>query len=109
LDQGDRHLRPHPDDDGLGVKDTSHAGNVRQHAADEAVDEIEGGDVDQDATSATGNQLLREVILQGKRELVVHVDLNADQQASADLEDGDVLHRATPASPKADRPAARCV
>ena len=42
----------HADDHGLGVEDARHAGDVAEHPADERVDHLERGDVDQHALGA---------------------------------------------------------
>src|SRR6185436_6505080 len=49
LDERDRHGGLHADDDRLGVEDARHLGDVAEHSADEGVDDLERGDVDEDA------------------------------------------------------------
>ena len=52
LDQRDRDGGPHADDDGLGVEDARHRGDVAEHAADERIDHLERRNVDQHALRA---------------------------------------------------------
>ena len=42
---------------------------------------------------AVGDDALGQVVLQGHRQTIVHVDLDRDQQAVADRRDGDFGHR----------------
>src|SRR4051812_21517329 len=44
LDEGDGDRGPHSRHHGVGVEDASHGRDVGQHAADERVHEVEGGD-----------------------------------------------------------------
>ena len=52
LDQRDRDRRPHADDDGFGIEDPRHGGDVGQHPADEGVDDLQRRDVDEHALGA---------------------------------------------------------
>src|SRR5688572_7622995 len=52
LDQGDGDRGLHPHDDRLGVEDAGHGRGVREHAADERVDDVERRDVDQHGLGA---------------------------------------------------------
>ena len=52
LDERDCDGRPHPDHDRPRIEDARHRGDVREHAADERVDDLERRDVDQDAARA---------------------------------------------------------
>ena len=81
LDQRDRDGRAHADHDRLGVEHARHRRDVADHAADERVDDLERGDVDQDAARPVWTMRSRQVVLQRHREAVVHVDLDRHQQA----------------------------
>ena len=52
FDQGDGDRRPHADDHRLGIEHARHRGDVVEHPADEAVDDLQRGDVDQHAFGA---------------------------------------------------------
>src|SRR6185312_14402428 len=92
LDQGDGHRRPHADDHGRRIEHAAHGGDVVEHAADEGIDDLQGRDVDHDAAGARRDDAVGEILLQLHRQAVVHVDLDRDQQAIADLEDRDLAH-----------------
>jgi hypothetical protein len=87
---GDR--RPHADDHRFGIEHARHRGNVAQHPADERIDHLESGDVDQHAPGVGADDLRREVVLQRHRQAVVHVDLDRDEQVAAHLENRDAFH-----------------
>src|SRR5262245_26437763 len=91
LDQRNRDRRPHADDDGLRVQDARHVRDVPQGAADERIDDLEGGDVDEHAPRAVLDDLVGQLVLQRHHEPVVHLDLNGDEQELPHLEDGDAL------------------
>ncbi len=92
LHQRDRDRRAHADDDGDRVEHARHGGDVVQHAADEGVDDFQRGYVDHDAARAIGHDALRQIVLQRHGQPVVHVDLDRDQQAIADLQDRYFAH-----------------
>src|SRR5581483_1247312 len=48
LDERDGHRGLHPHHHRLRIEDAAHPGDVRQHAADEGVDDVERADVDED-------------------------------------------------------------
>src|SRR5436305_312713 len=62
LHERDGHGRLHPDSDRLGVEDARHPCDVSQHAADERIDDVERGDIDQDAAGAVAHDAIREVV-----------------------------------------------
>jgi hypothetical protein len=92
LHQRDGDGRLHADDDGAGAEDPRHARDVRDHAADEAVDDLEARDVDEHAARARRRYPLGQIVLQRERQPVVHVDLDRDEQEIAHPEDRDALH-----------------
>src|SRR5579864_8707632 len=102
LDQRDRHGRLHADHHRDGIEHPRHGGDVVEHAADEGVHHFQGRDVDHHAARATGDDLGCEVVLQRHGQAVVHVDLNADEQTVADLEDRNLFHAAYSAGVWAD-------
>src|SRR5262249_10890542 len=55
-------------------------------------DDLEGRDVDEDPVRPRRGDALREIVLERHRQPVVHVHLDADQQAVAHLEDRDAFH-----------------
>src|SRR4030095_10737905 len=71
-------------------------GDVGDHAADERVDHVERRDVHQHASRALLGDPRSQIVLQRERELVVHVDLDGDQQERSHLEDRDAFHQALP-------------
>src|SRR5215207_9135425 len=56
--------RLHPDHYGCRIEHPGHRGNVREHAADERIDDLERGDVDQNAPGAGGGDPGGEVLLE---------------------------------------------
>jgi hypothetical protein len=93
LHQRDRDRRAHAHDDGDRVEHPGHRRDIVQHAPDEGVDDFQGRYVDHDAARPIGHDALRQIVLQRHGEPVVHVDLDRDQQAVADLEDRYLAHR----------------
>src|SRR6187549_1207513 len=63
LHEGDGHRRPHARDHRVRVEDPGHGRNIAEHAPDEGVHEVEGGDVDEDALRLVAADLLHEVVL----------------------------------------------
>ena len=80
LDQSDGDGWAHADDHGVGVEDARYRGNVVEHAADEAVDDFQGRYIDEDALGAVFHDLGREIFLERRRQPVVHIDLDRDEQ-----------------------------
>src|SRR5579883_2817798 len=91
LDQGDGDRRLHADHDGHRVEDARHRGDIVQHSPDEGIDDFERRDVYHHAARMGLYDLAREVVLQLDRELVMHVDPDADQKAIRDLENRNLL------------------
>ena len=92
---------PHPDHHRPGVEDGGDRRDRRDHPADEAVHDLEGGDVDQNAAGAGLDDALGEVLLQREGDVVLQVDLDRDQQDVADAKDRDALHVNAPWRPDA--------
>ncbi len=84
---------PHADDDRVGVEDARDGGDVVQHAADEAVDDLQRRDVDQHALGAVRDDLAGQIFLQRGRQPVVHVDLDGDEQRAAEFQNRNAVHR----------------
>ncbi len=94
LDQGDGDRGLHADDHGLRIEDAGHGRDVAEHAADEGVDHLQRGNVDQHAAGAlVATIFVGEIVLQGHRQLIVHVDLDGDQQTIAQTQNRDAVHR----------------
>src|SRR5262249_10225174 len=91
LDEGDGHGGAHAHHDRLGVQHARHARDVAQGAADERIDDLERGDVDQDSARAIADDRRGQLLLQGHHQAIVHLDLDGDEQELAHLEDADVL------------------
>src|SRR6185503_7504634 len=83
----------HPDDHGLGVQHTRDGSGGRDHPTDEAVHDLEGGDVDHDALRAGPHDLVAQVVLQCDGDVVLQIDLDGDQQDPADAQDRDLVHQ----------------
>src|SRR5687768_13389994 len=64
LDEGDGDGRLHADDHRLRIEHAGHGRRVGQHAADEGVDDVQRGDVDQDSPRAVLHDLRGEIVLQ---------------------------------------------
>src|SRR6185503_13211126 len=58
LDEGDGDGRAHARDHGVRVQDAGHGRDVAEHAPDEGVHEVEGGDVDEHALGVVAPDLL---------------------------------------------------
>ena len=84
--------RLHPDERGFRTEDLRHARDVGDHASDERIDHLERGDVDQHAPAGMPLNRIGEVVLQSQGELVVHVDLDGDEQELAHAQERDALH-----------------
>src|SRR4051812_27655465 len=80
LHERDRDGRLHTDDHRLGVEDARHRSDVAEHAADEGIDHLERGDVDEDAFGARADDPGREIVLQRHRHPVVHVHLDGHEE-----------------------------
>ena len=81
--QRDRHGRLHADQHGSRIENARHAGNVGDHAADEGVDHFQRRNVDEHAFGALLLDRAGQIILQLQRQLIVHVDLDGDEQELA--------------------------
>src|SRR6476660_3470261 len=94
LDEGNGDGGLHSNHYGLRIKHTRHAGDIGQHATDEGINDLQTRDVDQDASGLGSSNHLREVILQGHGQAIVHVHLNGDQQELAHLKDRNLFQAA---------------
>jgi hypothetical protein len=70
------------------------AGDARQHAPDEGIDDLERRDVDQHRAGTGRLDLVGQVVLQRHGRAILEVDLDRHQQAVAHLEDRDARHHA---------------
>jgi len=77
----------------LGVEDARDRGDIVEHAADETVDDFQGGNVDQYALGAHGDDLAGQVLFERGGQPIMHVDLDGDEEAAPHLENGDAFHR----------------
>src|SRR5262249_8281242 len=77
--EGDGHRRSHAHHHRLRVEHSSNRRDAPEHAADERVDHLEGGDVDEDGAGARLDDAIGEILLQRHGEPVVHVDLHGDE------------------------------
>jgi len=66
--------------------------NVVEHPTDKGIDDLQRGDVDHHPARTAADDADRQIVLQRQCELVVHVDLDRDQQTIADLQNGDFAH-----------------
>src|SRR5690606_24688276 len=92
LDQRDGDGRLHADDDGLGIHDARKAGNRTDHPSDERIDHIQCRDIDEYGTGRSLTDPLGKIVLQRKGKLVVHVDLDGDQQEVTHPQDWYAFH-----------------
>src|SRR6202012_3968314 len=92
--QRDRHRGAHADDDRLGVEQPRYRPDHGQHPADERVDDLDRGDVDDHAARPGDGQLVRQVFLEAHDAVVLQVDLDGDEQRLPDLYDRHLLHNA---------------
>jgi hypothetical protein len=92
LDQRDGHRRLHAHHHRGRVQHAGDARDARQHAADERVDDLERGDVDQHAGGAGARDLERQVVLQRHCHLILEVDLDGDEQRAAQPQHRDAVH-----------------
>ena len=90
--EGDGHGRPHPHYHRLGVEDAGHGRDAPEHPADEGVDDLEGGNIDEDGAGARLDDAVGEIFLECGGEPVVHVHLDGDEEIVTHLEDGDAFH-----------------
>ena len=97
LDQRDRHRRPHADDHRHRIQHARHGSDIVEHAPDEGIDDLQRRDVDHHAARAVGDDPVGQIVLQRHGQPVVHVHLDGDQQAVADLQDRDLGHTSIPA------------
>ena len=83
------------------VEHARHRRDVRDHAADERIDDVERRDVDEHAARAGLADARRELILQLHGEPVVHVHLDRDQEEITQPQNRDAIHVASPLSARA--------
>src|SRR6185437_16679919 len=92
LYQRDRHRRLHAHHYSFSVKHPCHGSNVRQHSPNERIDDLQGGDINENAGCACFRNFLREIILQLQRKAIVHINLNGDQQEVSHAQDWNTFH-----------------
>src|SRR5207248_5468100 len=92
LDQRDGDGRLHAHHHRLRVEDAAHAGDVRQHPADEGVDDVQRADVDEHPARLVLGDAGGQVFLELHGQAVVHVHLDRHQQVVAHAEDRDAFH-----------------
>ena len=93
LDQRDRDRGLHADEHCPCVENPGHAGNIPDHAPHERIDHLECGDVDEDAARTLGLDRIGQIVLQAQRQLIMHVDLQRDEQELAHPQYGNAIHR----------------
>jgi hypothetical protein len=76
----------------FGIQNFRHRGYGADHTAHKRVHDLQRGYIDENALRAGGDNLLRQVLLQGERQPVMHIHLNADDEVLAHLQDGNAVH-----------------
>src|SRR5690606_15676220 len=92
LDQRDGHRRAHSHHHGFRIQHARAAGDAVAHAAHDAVDDLDGGDIDQHPMRAVLHEPGSEILLERRGHAVVHVYLYGDQQRVAELQNGNSIH-----------------
>src|SRR5256885_2114456 len=82
----------HAHHNGGGRQDAGNARDGHQHAPDEGVHHLQRRDIDHDAAGARARDALGQVVLERQRRLVLHVDLDGNQQHIAHAQDWNAVH-----------------
>ncbi len=90
--EGDGHGRLHADHDRMCRENARDAGNAAEHPAHERIHDLQSGDVDHHACGTGVGDARGEVFLQGEGGVVLHVQLDGDQQGVAHAEDRYAFH-----------------
>jgi hypothetical protein len=69
-----------------------HGGYGAEHTPNEGIDHLQRRDVDQNSLGSMPYNGSGEIVLQGKRQPIVHVHLNGDQQELTHLQNWDSFH-----------------
>src|SRR3569832_2482287 len=93
LHQGDRDRRLHADHHGACIEDAGHGGEIGDDATDERIHQLQRRDVQQDAFRTGLFDFPEQIVLQRQCQLIIHFNLDGDEQKLAHLQNRNSVHR----------------